>query len=165
MQNVFGYNLPKAMHPEFGAMVKAECDHLGRELSADELMALFHKNYLEVPARYRLLSHSIHEDQNGQVSFQGVITVDGREQPIQGVGNGPVDAFFNAVRSMKIHEYTFVSYHEHAVSAGSDSKAIAYIELKKPDGKTIFGVGLENNINFASIQGVLNAINRAEQTK
>ena len=66
---------------------------------------------------------------------------------------------------MKIHEYTFVSYHEHAVSAGSDSKAIAYIELKKPDGKTIFGVGLENNINFASIQGVLNAINRAEQTK
>lgn len=165
MQNVFGYNLPKAMHPEFGAMVKAECDHLGRELSADELMALFHKNYLEVPARYQLLSHSIHEDQNGQVSFQGVITVDGREQPIQGVGNGPVDAFFNAVRSMKIHEYTFVSYHEHAVSAGSDSKAIAYIELKKPDGKTIFGVGLENNINFASIQGVLNAINRAEQTK
>lgn len=165
MQNVFGYNLPKAMHPEFGTMVKDECDRLGRELSADELMALFNRHYLEVPARYSLKSHTIQEDAGGHVRFAGIILADGQPQDIEGVGNGPIDAFFNAVRKMKLHEYTFVSYHEHAVSTGSDSKAIAYIELKKPDGHSIFGVGLENNINLASIQGVLNAINRAEQAR
>ena len=58
--------------------------------------------------------------------------------------------------------YEFLSYHEHAISSGSDSKAIAYIQLKKPDGKPIFGVGIENNINLASVRGVLCTINRAE---
>lgn len=165
MQSVFGYHLPKAMHPEFGAMVKAECDKLGRELSAQELMELFNRNYLEVPAKYSLQSYSVQEQKDGHVHFKGVIAVDGVPTEVEGSGNGPLDAFFNAVRSMKIHEYTFISYNEHAVSSGSDSKAIAYIELKKPDSQHIFGVGLENNINLASIQGVLNAINRAEQAK
>ena len=84
---------------------------------------------------------------------------------MEGEGNGPLDAFFNALRSIGITDYAFQSYHEHAISTGSDSKAIAYIELKKPDGSSVFGVGIEPNINLASIQGVLCAINRAEAVK
>ena len=62
---------------------------------------------------------------------------------------------------MGLNGYEFVSYHQHAISSGSDSKAIAYIGLKRPDGKTVFGVGIHSNINKASILAVLGAINRS----
>ncbi len=164
MQNVFGYHLPKNMHPEFGALVKAECDRLGRELSAEELFGVFRRSYLEIPEKYKLLRHSISESsgENGTVSFSGTLAVNGEEHDIAGSGNGPIDAFFQALRELHIPGYEFLSYHEHAITSGSDSNAIAYIELKKPDGKPIFGVGIASNINLASIRGVLNAINRAE---
>ena len=164
MQNVFGYHLPKNMHPEFGALVKAECDRLGRELSAEELFGVFRRSYLEIPEKYKLLRHSISESSgdNSTVSFSGTLSVNGEAHDIAGSGNGPIDAFFQALRELHIPGYEFLSYHEHAITSGSDSNAIAYIELKKPDGKPIFGVGIASNINLASIRGVLNAINRAE---
>ena len=163
MQNTFGYNLPKAMHPEFGALVKAECDRIGRELSSEELFGVFRRNYLEVPQKYALEGHSLIESSGTQegVHFKGTLKVDGQSRTIEGNGNGPIDAFFNALKTVGITGYAFESYHEHAISTGSDSKAIAYIELKQPDGRSIFGVGIESNINLASIQGVLCAINRS----
>lgn len=163
MQSAFGYNLPKAMHPEFGALVKAECDRVGRELSADELFGVFRRHYLEVPQKYALTGHTLFEEsscENG-VHFKGTLRVDGECRELEATGNGPLDAFFNALRKVGVDGYTFQSYHEHAISSGSDSKAIAYIELKTPDGHSIFGVGIESNINRASIQGVLCAMNRA----
>lgn len=163
MQSAFGYNLPKAMHPEFGALVKAECDRVGRELSADELFGVFRHHYLEVPQKYALTGHTLFEEsscENG-VHFKGTLRVDGECRELEATGNGPLDAFFNALRKVGVDGYTFQSYHEHAISSGSDSKAIAYIELKTPDGHSIFGVGIESNINRASIQGVLCAMNRA----
>ena len=84
------------------------------------------------------------------------------EVKLHGVGNGPIDAFFKALKPINMEKYKFVNYSQHAISEGSDSKAVSYIELKKPDGKNIFGVGIDSNVNFASILGVLNAINRAE---
>ena len=161
MQNAFGYNLPKAMHPEFGALVKAECDRLGREVSADELFGVFRQHYIDVPRKVDLRAHSFVEDADS-VRFTGVLVSDGKETALSGSGNGPIDAFFNALQAAHMTRYEFLSYHEHAISSGSDSKAIAYIQLKKPDGKPIFGVGIENNINLASVRGVLCAINRAE---
>ena len=164
MQNTFGYHLPKAMHPEFGALVKAACDKAGRELSAQELFEVFRHNYLEVPPVYALVRHATSE-QSGEggsrVHFHGTIRRGEQTFTVDGDGNGPLDAFFCAVSELA-PGYTFQSYHEHAISGGSDSKAIAYIELKKPDGKSIFGVGIENNINLASMQGVLCALNRAQ---
>ncbi|MEE0872161.1 MAG: alpha-isopropylmalate synthase regulatory domain-containing protein, partial [Ruminococcus sp.] len=59
-------------------------------------------------------------------------------------------------------KYEFIGYSQHAISSGSDAKAVSYIELKKPDGKNIFGIGVDSNVNIASVLGVLNAINRAE---
>ena len=164
MQTVFGYNLPKAMHPEFGALVKAECDRVGRELSSDELFGVFRRHYLEVPQKYALAGHTLFEESGSEngVHFKGALSVAGIRRELEGTGNGPLDAFFNALRSIGITGYTFQSYHEHAISTGSDSKAIAYIELQTPDKKPVFGVGIESNINLASIQGVLCAMNRAE---
>ena len=66
-----------------------------------------------------------------------------------------------ALRTVGIHDYKFVTYREHAVSEGADSKAISYIQLTAPDGRTVFGVGMDGNISLASIKGIICAINRA----
>ena len=165
LHNEFGYNLPKAMHPEFGTVVKAECDRLGTEMSSEQLFELFKREYIDIDSPYRLVRHQFHEQYHGGetvVNFEGSLSMNGSETPIGGEGNGPIDAFFNALQRVGIQGYEFVSYHEHAISTGSDSKAIAYIELKKPDGNNIFGVGISHNINLASLRGILCAINRAE---
>lgn len=164
MQQGFGYDLPKSMHPEFGTVVKAEADRTGKELSAHDIMELFKNEYLTVSGPYLLKRHKIEEDgQNGSsiVRFEGTISSNGDEIGLSGEGNGPIDAFFNALNKVDISGYEFISYHEHAISSGSNAKAAAYIELKKPDGSHVFGVGVESNINIASIKGVLCAINRA----
>ena len=64
-----------------------------------------------------------------------------------------------------IEGYSFITYSEHAISMGSDSQAVAYIQLRAPGGRRIFGVGTEHNINFASVKGILSAINRFENGK
>ncbi len=164
MQNTFGYNLPKEMHPDFGSMVKAECDRIGRELSSEELFGVFKSNYLDIPQKYKLVGHSLLEKSgkdSAEVHFHGTVECNGEEHHIHGVGNGPIDAFFQGIKQVGAQDYEFISYHEHAISSGSDSKAIAYIELKNSNGKKVFGVGIEHNINMASIQGVLCAINRS----
>ena len=95
--------------------------------------------------------------------FKGKLIIDDRDEVMLiGVGNGPIDAFFNALKKVGLDKYEFISYSQHAISQGSDSKAVSYIELKKPDGGNIFGIGIDSNVNVASVLGVLNAINRAE---
>ena len=164
MQHAFGLTLPKEMHPEFGAMVKAKCDALGRELSRDELMQVFQDGYVNVPQKYRMTEYAFSgaSSADGSIRFTGIIEAQGKAREVSGKGNGPVDAFFSALHKAGIDGYQFVNYSEHAVSAGADSQAIAYIQLRKPDGRSIFGVGLDHSINVASVKGVLCAINRAE---
>ena len=168
LQSSFGYHLPKAMHPEFGAIVKKECDRTGKELSPQEIFDLFHKEYLEIQSPYRLGNHRFYseagEGQTEEIAhFSGVIYKDSQEFQVESKGNGPIDAFFNALEQIGIAGYSFISYHEHAISVGSDSKAIAYIELESPGKQRYFGVGISSNINRASIRGVLCAINRSLQ--
>ena len=166
MSNNFGYDLPKRMHPEFSKLVQAKCEELERELIPKELFEVFEKNYLEHPMKYRLTRRKIYEEsENGRdyVHFKGRMKIgDDSEVVLQGTGNGPIDAFFNALKAVGINQYQFISYSQHAISQGSDSKAVSYIELKKPDGKNIFGIGIDSNVNVASVLGVLTAINRAE---
>lgn len=166
MEHNFGYELPKKMHPEFGALVQVKCDELGRELVPKELFDVFNDNYLEHPQKYVIENSRIFEEsENGKeyVHFKGTIVIDGTDKRnTTGVGNGPIDAFFNAMKKIGIGDYKFRSYSQHAISEGSDSQAVSYIELETPEKKKIFGVGIDHNVNYSSILGVLNAINRNE---
>ena len=94
------------------------------------------------------------------VDFEGIIRYHHVNKEVSGRGNGPIDAFFNALRALGLTEYEFVSYSEHAVSTGADSKAVSYIQLRHR-GEISFGVGMDNNISIASIRGILCAINRS----
>ena len=84
MQSAFGYHLPKGMHPEFGALVKAECDRVGRELSTDELFGVFQAAYIDVPKTYSLSGHSLFEEAGGSVKFRGTIPVSYTHLPLAG---------------------------------------------------------------------------------
>ena len=165
MDNNFGYKLPKAMHPEFGAIVQAETERVGTELLPSQVFELFEKEYLEVPKTCMLMDHSFTEQSRRGVSswvkFEGTLRYREKDYTITGEGNGPIDSFFNAIQGLDIGKFHFVDYSEHAISQGSDSKAVAYIHLTTPTGKDIFGVGLSHNINRASLRGILCAINRA----
>lgn len=172
MAHNFGFELPKAMHPEFGALVKHACDEAGRELQPQEIFDIFRREYLEIKYPYNLKQYKLYEENEAEsdetvVHFEGNLRFRHVDHFISGRGNGPIDAFFKALRSVGITDYEFVSYSEHAVGAGADSKALSYIQLRDGKGKTVFGVGMDGNISLASIKGIICAINRAsgEQKK
>lgn len=162
----YGIKMPKAMHTEFGAIVKHACDEKGKELQPDEVFDLFQKEYRNVVGPYRIMNHKTYEEKEEgeyltRVHFEGEIKVkDGSLVKIDGKGSGPIDAFFNALGQVGITGYEFVDYSEHAISVGSDSKAISYIHLKNPQGKDIFGIGVSHNIGYASLKGIICAVNR-----
>ncbi|MDR0286519.1 MAG: 2-isopropylmalate synthase [Clostridiales bacterium] len=163
----FGFNMPKEMHPEFGAIIKAHTDATGKELIASDILEIFKKEFINLKSPYMLKTHKIEETgENGdsKVKFKGTVAHGNIDKVVEGSGNGPIDAFFSALGQIGIKDFKFISYHEHAISSGSDAQAVAYIELEAPDGKHYFGIGIESNINIASIKGVLSAVNRYEKT-
>jgi 2-isopropylmalate synthase len=170
MKQNYGYDMPKAMHPEFGAVVKAACDEAGKEIQPDDVFQLFRKEYIDNRYPYNLKSYKLYEENDNHedgseetvVHFEGNLRFKHEDHLISGVGNGPIDAFFNAIRTVGIEDYHFVSYWENAMGAGADSKAASYIQLETPNKETVFGVGLDSNISLASIKGIICAINRAE---
>ena len=166
LANNYGIKMPKAMHPEFGAVVQKACDEKGKELKSDEIFDLFQKEYRNVNGPYKLLNYKISEEKNEadyltSVHFTGEIRCRNNEVvAIEGTGSGPIGAFCQAMNTIGLSGYEFVDYSEHAIAVGSDSKAISYIHLKNPQGKDIFGIGVSHNISYASMKGIVCAINR-----
>lgn len=166
LANEYGIKMPKAMHTEFGAVVKHACDEKGKELMTHEVFDLFQKEYRNVCGPYRLLNYKVYEEKNEAdylttVHFSGEIKYkDNAPVRIEGTGSGPIGAFFSAIKEIGLTDYSFVDYSEHAISVGSDSKAISYIHLKNPQGKDVFGIGVSHNISYASMKGIVCAINR-----
>ena len=169
LQTVYGYKMPKAMHPEFGAIVKAACDKAGTELSSESLHNLFKTEYLDLEYPFSLKTYHVsHQSGNGSpagVFFSGIIKYQNEDHKIESRGNGPIDAFFNALKSFGTIDYQLVSYDEQAVSTGSDSKALAFIQLKNNMGISIFGAGIDEDTSVASLKAVLSAINRASRNE
>ncbi|HEY8805707.1 MAG TPA: 2-isopropylmalate synthase [Clostridium sp.] len=164
MENDFGFILPKAMQGDFGRLVKRSTDLLGTELSANQIYDIFKNEFLNIKTPNLLKSYTIQSVQNVEtdeniVNIQALISVSGKEMNISGVGNGPVDAFFNALHASNINGYNFISYDEHALGSGSNSKAATYIQIEY-NNKRYFGVGVSANIDTASLNALFSAINR-----
>ncbi len=167
MDREFGVKMPKAMHPEFGTIIQKVSDDVGRELQVSEIWDSFEKEYLEKKTPYSLCSFNVvkrHIDSDSTGSFAEVVAeidVDGDRRFIKAEGNGPLDAFCEALRSGITGKFTLSSYHEHALSKTSSSEAVAYIQLTMVDGTKVWGVGMDTDIIVASIKAVLSALNRA----
>lgn len=165
MEHNFGYKLPKDMHPEFGQTVQKVTDQCGEELKPEKIMELFRKEYLDLDKPLKILKYRIEENQDMQkkentVEIVATVSMDGKESQITGTGNGPIDAFFHGLSKLGIPKYGFISYDEHALSEGSDSKAVSYICLENSRADKLYGVGVAPNITTASLNAIVSCINR-----
>ena len=111
MDHNYGYHMPKAMHPEFGAVVQAECDKTSRELTANEVYELFHREFLNISEPYALSRAKFYEEAiagsaANVTHFSGVLSVRGQFIQLESRGNGPIDAFFNALGQAGIEGYS-----------------------------------------------------------
>lgn len=168
MEHNFGYDLPKTMHPELGSIVQKETDRVGKEIAPERILELFQQEYVEATAPYQLLKHAFTEtiDESGHshVAFQGTLRHTDTVFEVAGQGNGPIDAFFNAIKDEKMAHFTFLDYKSHAITDGSDSQGVAYILLQEQrTGKKYWGVGLSHNINLAPLRAILSAVNRSKK--
>ena len=168
MEHDFGFDLPKSMQPEFGHIVQVETDKVGKEVAPERINELFHQEYIEAKQPYQLIKHAFREtvDAGGHshVAFQGTLRHTDTVFEVSGEGNGPIDAFFNAIQGEKIDRFTFLDYASHAITDGSDSQGVAYILLQdRRTGKQYWGVGLSHNINLAPLRAILSAVNRAKR--
>jgi 2-isopropylmalate synthase len=169
LERDFGYQLPKTMHADIGMAVNVLADSLGGEISADELMEFFRREYVNRCEPLRL--GSFHSDSEtsahgGQAAHcRAEVSYQGQENNIEGYGNGPIDAFFHAIQPLlqdsPADEFQLIHYSEHAMGTGAKAVAVAYIEIETRNNKRVFGVGQDTNIGVASVRSLVSAINRA----
>ena len=153
------------MHPEVGRLVQAVSDKTGREVTPEVIRRTFEGEYLVRVSPYDLdecrISASPGADgEESRTRIVARIRKEGKPIEIEGEGNGPIDAFCNAVRESEKISFTLISYHEHSLERGSASRAVSYIELEGSGGKMKFGVGIDPSISLASFRAVLGALNR-----
>jgi 2-isopropylmalate synthase len=155
------------MHPGFGRVIQEVSDAHGDELSAEMVFHTFEKEYLLNSNGYHLKSFNVlkrHFDKDEESSIAeiaAVVVVKGAEKNIEAVGNGPLDAFCSALRDGLGLRFTLNSYHEHALTRGSSSKAVSYIEILDQDEESWWGAGVDTDIIVASIKSLLSALNRS----
>jgi len=166
METEFGYQLPKAMHVELGKIIKNLADECGEELSGAQIYQAFEHEYLDLNEPFVLESFSVEETswQGGSnvVTCIARINVDGISRELHGSGNGPIDAFVQALNQHDIADFKVLTYTEHALGEGAEAKAIAYIQIQVSSGTTFFGAATDTNIEFAAVKAVLSALNRSQ---
>ncbi len=162
LEHEYGLVLPRRLQIEFSQVVQELTDTTGKEVTASDIESVFRRSYLEAQSPYGYVAHHLVEDsKRDSVELSTEIRVDGKAQRISGQGNGPIDAFINAMSKVVGERLTVQDYHEHAIGAGADAAAVSYIELKLGSGKTLFGVGRDANIVTASLKAILSGVNRA----
>ncbi|MBV8079864.1 MAG: 2-isopropylmalate synthase, partial [Actinobacteria bacterium] len=128
------------------------------ELTADELLAVFHEHYLTYARPYEIVSYT-HSSGGEEDRIVAVVNVYGEPQEVEGVGNGPIAALVDAFERQFGVVVRLREYHEHAMSASADATAAAYVEADVDDD-AVWGVGLHPSIVTASLRAVVNAVNR-----
>jgi 2-isopropylmalate synthase len=164
-------DLPRKLQIEFSAVVQAKTDAEGGEVTSDEIWEIFQDEYLPAPAdrpqdkwgRFELISTATASDLTGTVNLDIQLRVGDDVEPANGVGNGPIAAFLNIMAAQGI-DIKLYDYVEHALSAGGDALAAAYVELNV-NGKRLWGVGIDSDISTASLKAVVSAVNRAVRTE
>jgi 2-isopropylmalate synthase len=150
--------LPRRLQIEFSRVVQARTDAEGGEVTPAQMWEAFAAEYLS-GGTVALEGHHASSVVDAKDVLTAEVRVDGQASQIEGVGNGPISAFCDALGSLGI-EVRVLDYTEHALSAGSDAQAAAYVECEV-GGHTLWGVGIDTNTVTASLRAVLSAVNRA----
>lgn len=158
LEQNYGYDLPKKMREEFGYIVKGISDHKHQELSPKQVLDIFHTEYVNLEEPICLADY--HYTRNGGIHCTLTIRQDGKTREITGSGNGRLDAVSNAIEENLGVHFTNLTYKEHALQEGSNSQAVAYVSITGEDGKVYWGVGIQDDIIYASVRALFSAVNR-----
>lgn len=163
LEDKFGYQLPKKMHPEIGRIVQEITDKEGRELNADEILKIFKKTYFQQKQSITFVDMSINSTSTKDKTVHVVLTYlyHGKEIRAEGQGNGPIDACRKSLLKDYPNKFTLQSYSEHSCGEKSSAKAVAYIAIETEDHDIFYGVGRDTDIAIASIKAMFSALNRA----
>ncbi|NFG63356.1 2-isopropylmalate synthase [Clostridium sp. CMCC3677] len=169
MDHCFGFKLPKTMHKEFACVIQKLSEKIG-EISPDEIMKQFEKEYLDIDEPFKLINYTITDINNGDSKADTKVKVllkhKGTNLELEGLGNGPIDSLKKALVSSNLIDTKIIDYTEHALSTGSEAKAASYVYMERIDiDKKTFGVGVDSNITRASIKAIFSAINRLYSKK
>jgi 2-isopropylmalate synthase len=159
LENEFGLELPRRLQIEFSQAVQKVMDAQGREVSAADIWQIFQREYGLQDDGPRV-SHVSQSESAGRLRIKARVQADGRELPIEGEGNGPVDAFVEGLSRSAGVPIKVLDYHEHSIGAGAQARAAAYLEVRVGEQPALFGVGIDENIVNASLQAVLSALAR-----
>jgi 2-isopropylmalate synthase len=160
LESEFGIALPKDLQREFGPIANDEVDRLGREVSASELKQMFWREYIDRFEPWQLKTFET-ESRNGNVRCRTHLMRSGKPFEFEGEGNGPLAALVHAFANAGLPRFEITQYSEHALEAGEQAAAIAYIQVKQSDGSSRWGAGVDTNIELASVKAVLSALNRS----
>ena len=163
LESEYGLELPRRLQIEFSQVVQAVMDATGKELTAQDLFALFEREYgvrsIAAP------THQVLEEAQGAsgllVKLAADVVVGSRSLRIHGAGTGPIDAFVDGLRAATCESLRVLDYHEHAIGSGANAQAVAYLELRIGD-QTLFGVGIDTNIVSASLKAIVSGLQRAQ---
>jgi 2-isopropylmalate synthase len=160
-----GLDLPRKLQVEFSKQVQAITEASGTEIKAGELWDVFASTYLPDDAGLdedgiRLISTEVSSGTEKGTSVVAQVLVDGNHRTISGHGNGPVDALVHGLQSELGVALAVEDYHQHALTAGSEATAAAYVEVTADDGRRVWGVGIDSSTLDASLEAVISAANR-----
>ena len=155
-----GLKLPKRMQAHFSRHVQDLADELGRELQAADIWQVFQRVYrLEGSQHFQLVDWDESKGPDGSRVFVGKIGVDGKEQSVSGRGNGLISSVCATLAGTFGVQLDVRDFTEHALGSGTDARAAAYVECSGPDGKIVWGVGIDEDVATASVRAVLSAAN------
>ncbi|MDB5860053.1 MAG: leuA [Ramlibacter sp.] len=157
----YGLELPRRLQIEFSQVVQTVMDASGKELSAQDLWDLFQREYRvgQVEVAHQVLETTAGA-QGDLLTLTADVRIGDQVVAVRGAGNGPIAAFVDGLSQVTGASIRVLDYHEHAVAAGADARAVAYLELRVGD-RTLFGVGSDANIVSASLKAIVSGLQRA----
>jgi 2-isopropylmalate synthase len=153
-------DLPRRLQIEFSRVVQDHTDAEGGEVAAAQMWEIFFAEYLAA-GPVALLDHQSSSVIEAKHALTAEVSVDGHARPVEGVGNGPISAFCDALDSIGVTARV-LDYAEHALTEGTDAQAAAYVECEI-GGRVFWGVGIDTNTVTASMRVVLSAVNRSRR--
>ena len=166
MEREFGIEMPKNMHPEFGAVVNRIADAKEKELSAEEIKEAFFSEYLNLNSPLSLESYQIktEPDDHRNITFVANILDRGKKKHIAGTGNGPIAAFVDALERENLKNFKVADFRQHAINRGSSAEAATYLEVERVhDQMSFWGASIDGNIELAGLKALVSAYNRANR--
>lgn len=163
LESKYGLQLPRGVQQAFSLIVTRESDRLHKELVADEIRDLFYQSYVNLIVPVKMASYREEVLGENEVRITADMVIEDQPISLTDTGNGLLDAFTNAIVKALGRSFEIVNYHEHALTSGTQSKAITYVQIKDDRNQQHIGAGISSSISKSSLRAVVSAVNRMLQ--